>query len=153
MTARERYETKMDRTTPAGPRGDCHLWLRGLDTHGYGQFWLEGRNRVASHVAWFFAHGEWAPAELQVLHTCDMRRCVNPAHLFLGTQADNFKDMLSKGRQARGERSGRAGLTESDIARIRLLRGTESQEITARRFGIHQTNVSSIQRGRTWSMS
>lgn len=59
----------------------CHIWQRGLTGSGYGTFCMEGKNRLAHQVAWFQAHGEWAPSGLVLDHLCNNPRCVNPDHL------------------------------------------------------------------------
>lgn len=76
---------------------DCWLWTAGTVT-GYGSFGFQGRMRIASRVAWEITNSE-IPAGMKVLHTCDNPLCVNPKHLFLGTQLDNMRDMVRKGRK------------------------------------------------------
>lgn len=87
------------------PHDACWEWRGGLDTGGYGHFNVPGdggrlRAARAHRMAWTLRHGD--PGESHVLHRCDNRLCVNPAHLFLGTNADNVADKVSKGRQAKG---------------------------------------------------
>lgn len=80
-----------------GPDG-CHIWVGGKRAGRYGAFKFEGIQVSAHRFAYELAHGpvaEW----LCVLHKCDNGLCVNPDHLFLGTQADNVDDMISKGKQ------------------------------------------------------
>lgn len=103
-------------------------------------------------MAWEMAHGP-IPAGMHVCHKCDNPPCVNPAHLFLGTEADNAHDRDRKGRQVapRGEEHGCARLNESDVREIRALRGSLTQVEIGRRYGIRQTTVSEIQRGNLWS--
>lgn len=80
----------------------CTLWT-GLKRHKYGCF--HAPHMVSAHrYAWELAHGP-IPDGLCVLHRCDTPACVNPAHLFLGTHADNVADKVAKGRQARGDGS------------------------------------------------
>lgn len=77
----------------------CFEWQGGLFTKtGYGQFALTPSKPITAHrMSWELVHGA-VPAGLQLLHRCDNRRCVKPEHLFLGTQADNVRDMVEKGR-------------------------------------------------------
>jgi hypothetical protein len=142
----------------------CWLW-QGHRVHGYGQCVLAGVRWRAHRAAWTLANGPIPPG-LCVLHRCDVRHCVNPAHLFLGTVADNNADMVAKGRQAqgdkhgsrlyperyaRGERHGRSKLTAKQVCAIREALG--SQRSIAARFGISQRQVGRIRRGTTWPTS
>jgi len=85
----------------AGP-DECWLWRGGVQKSktrgrgGYGWFWL-GKAQHAHRVSWLLHHGP-IPEGKCVLHRCDVRRCVNPAHLWLGTKADNNRDRDAKGR-------------------------------------------------------
>jgi hypothetical protein len=78
----------------------CWGWSGKVNSSGYGIVFFGGRWVGAHRAAWVLANGE-IPAELHVLHTCDNRKCTNPDHLFLGTNADNVADKVSKGRQHR----------------------------------------------------
>ena len=74
------------------------MWIGSLRDTGYGRIYWNGKHgRKAHRVAWEVAHGAIPPG-MNVLHRCDERRCVNPAHLFLGTLADNNRDTWEKGR-------------------------------------------------------
>lgn len=75
----------------------CILWPKGVTSAGYGSHWHEGKRKQAHRVAWEQEHGP-IPEGLHVLHKCDVKRCVNVEHLFLGTHVDNMKDMAVKGR-------------------------------------------------------
>jgi hypothetical protein len=79
---------------------ECWDWKGALDKDGYGHFHHPGEDRwVRAHrIAWELHHGNPAPDEMKVCHTCDRPRCMNPAHLFVGTQGDNVRDMCAKGR-------------------------------------------------------
>lgn len=83
----------------------CRIWQRGLASNGYGKVWFRGKTEIASRVAWILVHGD--PGELCVLHECDTPACINVfGCLFLGTNADNTRDMVAKGRNATGARNG-----------------------------------------------
>ena len=75
---------------------DCWEWQANLGK-GYGMFWFGKDSIVAHRVSWMMLRGP-IPEGMNVLHRCDNRKCVNPNHLFIGTQSDNVCDMLSKGR-------------------------------------------------------
>jgi hypothetical protein len=76
----------------------CHLWEGSISPNGYGVHTFYGRTQSTHRAAWEEANGQ-IPAGLNVLHSCDVRRCLNPEHMFLGTKKDNTADMISKGRQ------------------------------------------------------
>lgn len=93
----ERFWPKVDQ------RGDCWLWTGSINNYGYGMIAAGGRGGKvlkAHRVAWELTHGP-VPDGLEVCHTCDQPRCVNPAHLWLGTHTENVRDMWRKGRGAR----------------------------------------------------
>jgi predicted XRE-type DNA-binding protein len=141
----EKYEV-----SPTG----CWLWTAARKDNGYGVF---GRGDRAGGIAyahrWSYEHFVGPiPEGIAVCHRCDVRHCVNPEHLFLGTIAENQADMAAKGRSLRGERHNRVRLTESDVIEIRRLwdeTDLTQAEIGAR-FGIDKQRVSSIVRGRQW---
>lgn len=79
----------------------CWVWLGRKYRDGYGEFKFDGRSIAAHRMAWALANGR-APGPGKVIcHTCDVRGCVNPSHLFEGTQKDNMRDMAGKGRWSR----------------------------------------------------
>jgi hypothetical protein len=105
-------------------------------------------------VSWEIRYGK-LQLDVKVMHRCDNPRCVNPSHLFLGTQQDNVADRQQKGRQARqkGEAHGRAKLTEQQVRELRrsYAGGTCSQEFLAKEYGVAQSKVSEIVAGKLWS--
>jgi predicted XRE-type DNA-binding protein len=135
----------------------CWNWTAFRNPKGYGLAHVAvGRSMVHAHrVAWELVNG---PVQhgLVVCHRCDNPTCCNPSHLFLGSQADNVHDMVSKCRQRSGARPGRqtsaSKLTADMVEQIRA-RGQDGQrqrEIAAR-FGVSQTTVSDVLRRRTWN--
>jgi hypothetical protein len=105
-----RFWAQVDKNGPVPPHrpelGPCWVWTGSISTAtGYGSFHLSGRNHGAHRVAYLFTYGD-IPAGLWVLHACDKRPCVRPDHLWLGTNSDNMKDAVQKGRAGVGDRSG-----------------------------------------------
>lgn len=85
--------------------GNCWLFTLKPQKTGYVQLKHEGRPVLAHRISWLLHYGQIPPG-LMVLHHCDVRACIRPTHLFLGTHEDNMRDMVTKGRAAKGERSG-----------------------------------------------
>lgn len=131
----------------ARDKGGCEVWLAHLNADGYGQFWIDGSMQRAHRVAWVIANGA-IPEGLQVLHRCDIRRCVNPEHVFLGTHSTNVRDMVDKNRQPKGEHNGGAKLTEGQVVAIRY--DPRAQRAIAADYGVAQVTISSIKRGQKW---
>lgn len=86
------------------PNSGCWLWTGYTDSRGYGRIWLGGRHSVSTgvHRLSLKLSGVLVPNELMVLHRCDVPCCVNPEHLFIGTQGDNIQDMINKNRHKSG---------------------------------------------------
>lgn len=146
MTAEERFWEKVN---TSGPNG-CWVWTASTFRHGYGKFWLDGKLRYAHRVSWKWTNGP-IPEGLWVLHKCDNPPCVRPDHLFLGTDLDNKKDKVKKGRQARGSTHGCSRLTEQDVRRIRALVGLGFlQREIAEMFEVSRSHVSSVVNRKFW---
>lgn len=134
-----------------GTDDECWPWLRPpTPGTGYGQARVAGRHLLAHRLAWSFTHGP-VPLGMFVLHKCDVRLCVNPNHLFLGTQADNVRDMIAKGRQAVGAATRSTPLTDALVREMRTLRaaGTPHRDL-CNRFGVSEPTVSRICNRVTW---
>jgi hypothetical protein len=147
-TLQERFDAKW---TPE-PNTGCWLWTGATVASGYGTIWDSGKTVKASRLSWRLANGD--PGRLHVLHRCDVPRCVNPKHLFLGTHEDNMADRNRKGRMnpARGAAHVRALLTEEQAVLVRALYdGGMTQAVLAERFGVAQTTVSKIIRRASWT--
>ena len=133
------------------PRTGCWEWQAFLDSDGYGTLRVGYKMMKAHRVSYALTFGPFDSA-LLVCHDCDNPSCVNPDHLFLGTNADNSADMTSKGRQAKGEANGRSKLTEADIPAIMAQRATgATMRAIARDFGVSHFVISNITRGKSWS--
>jgi len=144
----DRFSAKVDVRGP----GECWPWTGARTKRGYGHLTREGGGHVYAHrAAWEMNFGA-IPAGLFVCHRCDNPACVNPAHLFLGTNQDNVSDMVAKGRHLRGERHGMATITNAQAREVRerLARG-ERQAHIARALGISKGTVHNIKRGVAWS--
>ena len=131
--------------------GDCWPWKSHRLSTGYGSFWFNGHNRIASRIAWTFTHGD--PGDLLVCHRCDNPPCCNPAHLFLGTSSDNTNDAYAKGRLRwlAGSEHPTAILFEQMVVemRERFARGERAAAL-ADEFGISLTTLYGIVSGREW---
>lgn len=140
--------------------GGCWLWSGRTSAFGYGRLTTaSGRQPHAHRFMWELLHGA-LPADMYVCHRCDVKLCVRPDHLFVGTAADNARDCWAKGRmhwqthpssRPRGVRNGRSKLDWRAVTKIRhlLKQGIGKREI-GRRFGIVHTTVIQIERGQTW---
>src|SRR3954463_5248397 len=96
------------------PFSGCWLWTAGVMSNGYGAHY-EGSRQISAHrYSWKLHHGV-IPSGLHVLHKCDTQLCVNPSHLFVGTNADNVADARRKGRFPTGGRHPSSKLTEEDV--------------------------------------
>jgi len=133
----------------------CWLWTGTVQQAGYGEF-RSGRNRkdrrISAHRFSYELHFGPIPSGLCVCHRCDNPPCVNPAHLFLGTNAENTLDCVAKNRNAKGERQGHAKLTAAAVLDIRseFASGTVTKTALAKRFGVTVQAVWLILNGKNW---
>jgi hypothetical protein len=134
----------------------CWEWTASKQRGGYGQIMIggkAGKPKRAHRVSYEMFCGE-IPDGLHVLHKCDNRACVNPDHLFLGTNADNQADMDSKGRRVsvglRGEANNGSKLKADDVVAIRSSQGSLTHNALAAQFGISRSQVQNIIYGRHW---
>lgn len=128
---------------------ECWPWIGAINVDGYGR---RGNPSIYAHrYSWEFHNGRTLTAGECVLHSCDNPTCVNPAHLSVGTKADNNRDRASKGRgrDQRGERHNMVKLTPAHVIEIRQAEG--SQTNIGEQYGISQGHVSAIKRGASWA--
>ncbi len=115
---------------------ECWEWLGGLNSHGYGNFWHGGRTVSAHRFSYELEHGPIGTRSKLLLHSCDNRSCVNPAHLSIGSAADNSADMVSKRRSARSLTDEQVRDVRANYARCRVT----LQEL-AYRFGCSNQHI------------
>lgn len=146
----DRFWRRVDKS--AGP-GACWPWVGTRFPNGYGQFWLPGGIRVMAHrFAYSLERGSVA-RDIFVCHHCDNPACVNPAHLFLGSQSDNMRDCVMKGRhrgtfvagKQGGERNGNARLSDEAVSMIREKRaaGALQRELAAE-FHVSKSHIGNL---------
>jgi len=126
----------------------CWVWT-GVKQWGYGIISDAGKPWKAHRWSYRYHRGD-LPDNLVVCHKCDNRECVNPGHLFLGTHQDNFDDMKSKDRSARGERHRNAKLTDEDVKFIRNYRGDMTRYDLADKFGVKYGAITAVLNRTTW---
>jgi hypothetical protein len=134
----------------------CWVWAGMRDKRGYGFLYVGGAKKVLAHrFSWELANGEISSG-MHVLHRCDNPNCIRPSHLFVGTHADNMRDMASKGRArsggCRGSGYNRAVLDEASVAVVmaQLAEGIPTGQV-ARNFGVSRGAILAISIGRTWT--
>ncbi len=142
-TVKERFSCKHSPN-----ENGCWIWHACRSGHGYGMLRVDNKVIYAHRLSWTFRYGE-IPDGLFVCHTCDVPACVNPLHLFLGTHADNVRDLVVKGLKMRGENSPSAILTEENVRRIRK-REVPSIQL-AREFGVSHYTISLALHRKTWA--
>ena len=150
MTARQTPAQALARYVPVGAPDDCWLWTGPRNREGYGVAGCLGRTLRANRIAYEAAHGPIPPGHF-VRHSCDNPPCVNPAHLLVGTPADNMNDKVERGRQALGRRIRNARLGEQDVLAIRARRAAgETYPSIAKDFDISESHAGRVAAGHWW---
>ena len=144
---KERIEAKVLRIPEAG----CWVWMGGATVRGYGQI-ESNKRKLYAHRASYEAFVGPIPKGMYVCHACDNVACVNPNHLFLGTQKQNLQDMANKGRSTRGSKNPMSKLNETQVKLIKLAlkEGMNSALLAV----MHQTTTQNIQliaTGKRWN--
>lgn len=131
--------------------GECFVWTAHITKDGYGQERLAGKKYMTHRIVWMLYNGS-IPENMNVLHTCDNPPCCNPRHLLLGTQADNIRDKVSKGRQAKGEGHGQSKLTSTSVLSIRK-EHSEGASIgyLADLYGVSRDTIYKVVLRRSWT--
>jgi hypothetical protein len=140
----EKLWTKVDKS------GECWIWTGAKNQKGYGNLVFEGEYARPHRVVYEHEIGPIPPG-MHVLHRCDNPSCVNPEHLFLGTNLDNRHDMFAKGRHPHGPTHGNAKLSWGAVheARVRNVLG-ESASALAREFGVSAVQMQRVVGGRSY---
>lgn len=133
------------------PEAGCWIWMGALNDSGYGMAstqrkdgsWKMKRAHVLAYEA---VHGQ-VPKGLFVCHRCDVRCCINPSHLFVGTNTDNMVDASRKGRLPRGEKHHGCKLS---VEAVREIRASSETRSLARKFGVHRTSIQQIRQRKNW---
>lgn len=131
----------------------CWEWMGARTSYGYGAFYTQslGHPLSLAHRFSYEIH-KGSTADGVVRHRCDNPRCVNPAHLELGTQADNVRDSVERGRNARGEVNGHAKLTEPQVREIKAALATGAKHLDlAKRFTVTRSLITLIANRQRWA--
>lgn len=148
----KRVWTLIDKDNPFGPWGNCWRWKGKPDAYGYGQISVEEnrkhRNIKSHRLVFFIVTGQW-PTRI-LMHSCDTRLCVNPAHLSEGSNTENVADAVWKNRQAKGIGNGMAKLNEQQVIEIRDLYPSLSFAKIAKRYNVCYQLIHLIVRRKIW---
>ncbi len=149
-------EVRFQRYLSPKNENGCILWKGAIGKNGYGYISYKkngGRNapETTHRISYMLATGKPIPKGMEICHKCDVRACVNPEHLFLGTRQDNVNDAAKKGRLVRGERHPHTFITDDDVRAMRAMyeRGCRNVDIS-RKFGVTQMSAWNILHGISW---
>ncbi len=146
----QRFLTECNHST----KDVCWDWSGMFNTNGYGRFSLNDKHRLSHRIAFEMFIGP-IPDGYMVCHRCDNRRCVNPYHLWLGTQSENLKDAFAKGRMFRPDTNGeRNGNRKLDWPKVNAIRAMNSMGIKktliAQSFGVSPSTIFEIASNKIW---
>ena len=148
MDLEKRFWDKVQKTD------GCWQWIAGKFKQGYGSFYFKGRHLKAHRVAWELSFGQ-IPESQKVCHSCDNPACMNPSHLFIGSQKDNIRDMMAKGRSSTvgasqaGENNRNARLTKGEVLNIR--NSILPSKVLAELYPVSLAQIYNIKNGSRWA--
>lgn len=136
------------------PNSGCWLWDGAVSSNGYGSIRCDGKTLKAHRKSYEVFYGEKIAEDKDACHKCDVRCCVNPEHIFIGTRKENMADCISKERfsfieNGKGESSPSSKLTESEVISIR--NDKRSTRVLGRIYGVDRRTISFIKKRITWS--
>jgi len=146
-------EVRLERNSIPEPNSGCCLWLGAVAPNGYGTTNIGGRSGVtrgAHQAAWIARHGA-IPRGMFVCHQCDVKICINPDHLYLGTPAQNSADAIARDRVARGEARRNAKLSDDMVRTIWEMHGARaSSRVIGNHVGVDSRHVRKVLDGSIW---
>jgi hypothetical protein len=142
----ERFFGKVNKTE------GCWEWNAVCLKGGYGKFSIKYDTRLAHRVSFEIHHKRKIMTGMNLLHSCDNRKCVNPHHLREGTHQENIKDKVEKGRQCKGESNGQSKLKNEQVVEIRTKYATKNytQRQLAEEYNVHNSIIYDIVHRITW---
>lgn len=139
------FEDRLMRMVEYDTNGGCWIWS-GNWTRGYGSITKDGRQKSTHRASYEFYKGP-IPSGLHILHSCDVRACVNPNHLRAGTQSENIMEAYDRNRIPPNHLR---VLTEDQVREIKKLLPTSSVRSIASKYKVAMTTIANIKVGRTW---
>ena len=138
---------KIEKHTIRIPESGCWVWMSTIHENGYGRVCAGKKPFYAHRVSYEQKYGP-IPSGMMALHHCDVRCCVNPDHIFVGTQQNNMTDKVRKNRQAKGISHGNAKLTEDQVREIKS--SSETSIKLAAKFDYSASMIRAIKNGNLW---
>ena len=142
----KKIEAKIERI----PESGCWIWIGPLHHTGYGNFNENGK-RTRAHREIFQRLVGSIPKGKFLCHKCDIRSCVNPNHMFIGSHQDNMNDMVNKKRSLFGSKHHNSKLTEHDVHLIKHFYALDPYSSIAARFGVSESLIKQIKTNRGWN--